>query len=128
MKKFYSFLHLPILIIVGISAIFYFNFTAEDAYITYRYAENWVDIGSMVYNIGEPINAMTSPVHGILSAAFYFATSQTALSNKIIGTLLLLASAFIVWYRFQGQPQWQVLAVVLTLMPPSILLWTFGGL
>ena len=128
MRKFYYYLHLPILIIVSISAIFYFNFTAEDAYITYRYAENWVNIGSLVYNEGEPINAMTSPVHALLSAALFFATGQTVLSNKIIALLFLLISALIVWYRFRGHPQWQVLAMVLILMPPSILLWTFGGL
>ena len=128
MKKFYFYLHLPILIIISIGAIFYFNFTAEDAYITYRYAENWVNIGSLVYNEGEPINAMTSPVHAILSAALFFVTGHTVLSNKIIALTLLLVSALIVWYRFRNHPQWQVLAMVLMLMPPSVLLWTFGGL
>ena len=38
MKKLYFYLHLAILVLIGISAVFYFNFTAEDAYITYRYA------------------------------------------------------------------------------------------
>jgi hypothetical protein len=128
MKKFYYYLHLPILIIICISAIFYFNFTAEDAYITYRYSENWVNIGSLVFNAGEPINAMTSPVHAILSAALFFVTGQTVLSNKIIALILLLVSALMVWYRFRNHPQWQILALVLMLMPPSVLLWTFGGL
>ena len=128
MRRFYFYLHIPILIIYSIAAIFYFNFTAEDAYITYRYAENWVNIGSMVYNEGEPINAMTSPVHAILSAALFLAIGHTVLGNKIIALLLVLISAQIVWHRFRNYPQWQVLAMVLTLMPPSILLWTFGGL
>src|SRR4030042_5800657 len=128
MKKFYSFLPLTILIIISISAIFYFNFTAEDAFITYRYAENWVNIGSLVYNQGEPINAMTSPVHAILSAVLFFVTGQTVLSNKILALTLLLISALFVWYRFKNHPQLQALAMILVLMPPSILLWTFGGL
>ena len=59
MRKFYDYAQLPILVIVAVSTIFYFNFTAEDAYITYRYAENLVNIGALVYNEGEPINAMT---------------------------------------------------------------------
>ena len=66
MSKFYSYAHIPILILVIVTTIYYFNFTAEDAYITYRYAENFVNIGSLVYNVGEPINAMTSPLHAIL--------------------------------------------------------------
>jgi len=128
MKKFYYYMHLPILIAVGISTMFYFSFTAEDAYITYRYAENLINIGSLVYNEGEPINAMTSPFHAILSAALFYVTGHTILSNKIVALLLLLFSAILVWYRFRNQPQWQLLALILMLMPPSVLLWTFGGL
>ena len=127
MRKLYYYLHLPILILLGISAVFYFNFTAEDAYITYRYAENWVNTGSLVYNEGEPINAMTSPLHAILSAALFFVTGNTVLSNKIISLVLLLFSALLVWYRHREHLHLQVLAVIL-LAPPCVLLWTFGGL
>jgi hypothetical protein len=107
--------------------VFYFNFTAEDAYITYRYAENWVNTGSLVYNEGEPINAMTSPLHAMLSAALFFVTGNTVLSNKIFSFVLLLISALVVWYRYREHLHLQVLALIL-LIPPSVLLWTFGGL
>jgi arabinofuranosyltransferase len=127
MRNFYYYLHLPLLIIIGISAVFYFNFTAEDAYITYRYAENWVNTGSLVYNEGEPINAMTSPLHAILSAALFFVTGNTVLSNKIISLVLLLLSALLVWYRYRKHLYLHVLAIIL-LLPPCVLLWTFGRL
>ena len=127
MRKFYYSLRLLILIIIGISAVFYFDFTAEDAYITYRYAENWVNIGSLVYNEGEPINAMTSPLHALLSAALFLATGNTVLSNKIVSSVLLLLSALLVWYRYREHLHLQVL-ILLLLMPPCVLLWTFGGL
>jgi hypothetical protein len=127
MRKFYYFLHAPILILVGISAIFYFNFTAEDSYITYRYAENWISTGSLVYNQGEPINAMTSPLHAVFSAALFFVTRNTVLANKIVSLVLLLLSALAVWYRYRKNPHLQVLALIL-LIPPCVLLWTFGGL
>ncbi len=127
MRKFYYYLHLAILILIGISAVFYFNFTAEDAYITYRYAENWVNTGSLVYNEGEPINAMTSPLHAILSAALFFVTGNTVLSYKIVSLALLFLSALLVWYRLRKQLHLQVLALIL-LLPPCVLLWTFGGL
>jgi len=127
MRKFYYYLQLLILIIMGISAVFYFRFTAEDAYITYRYAENFVNTGSLVYNEGEPINAMTSPLHTLLSSALFFVTGNIVLSNKIFSLLLLLISALVVWYRSRGRLHLQVLVLIL-LMPPSVLLWTFGGL
>jgi hypothetical protein len=127
MRKFYSYLHLPIILIIGITAVFYFDFTAEDAYITYRYAENWVNIGSLVYNQGEPINAMTSPLHAMLSAALFFVTGNTVLSNKILFFVLLLISALLVWYRYKPHLHLQGLALLL-LFPPCVLMWTFGGL
>jgi arabinofuranosyltransferase len=127
MSKFYSFLQLLILIIIGVSAVFYFNFTAEDAYITYRYSENWVTTGSLVYNAGEPINAMTSPLHALFSAALFFVTGNTTLSNKLIALLLLLLSALLIWSRYREHLHLQVLAILL-LMPPCVILWTFGGL
>ncbi|MEW6401029.1 MAG: hypothetical protein AB1649_04475, partial [Chloroflexota bacterium] len=127
MRKFYYYLHLSILILIGISAVFYSRFTAEDAYITYRYAENWINTGSLVYNEGEPINAMTSPLHAVFSAALFFVTGNTVLSNKIISVILLLLAALVVWDRYKAHLHFQVLVVIL-LIPPCVLLWTFGGL
>ncbi len=124
----YYYWHFPLLMLTAISMVFYFSFTAEDAFITYRYAENFVNTGSLVFNEGEPINAMTSPFHALLSAALFFATGHTVLANKLLAVVLLLVSALFVWVRFKQQPQWQVLALALILLPPSVLLWTFGGL
>jgi arabinofuranosyltransferase len=128
MAKHFYILHLPVAVALVVGIFFYFNFTAEDAYITYRYAENLVNTGSLVYNAGEPINAMTSPLHAVLSAAFFLVTGQTVLSNKLFALLLLLLSALLVWFRYIGRPHWQLLALILVLLPPSIVLWTFGGL
>ncbi|HLC16932.1 MAG TPA: hypothetical protein VJL89_11980 [Thermodesulfovibrionia bacterium] len=129
MKRFYFLLlWLPVFIIFTIGVFYFFDFTAEDAYITYRYAENLVNIGSLVFNEGEPINAMTSPVHALLSSALYYITSHTTLSNKILALFLLLISAFLVAGRFKNHTELQLLVVSLTILPSCILLWTFGGL
>lgn len=127
MKKIYYYLLVLILITSGISVAFYFNFTAEDAYITYRYAENWVNMGSLVYNNGEPINAMTSPLHAILSTGLFFLTGNIILSNKIFSLVLVFISVLLVWSRFKEKFHLQVMSLIL-LLPPSVLLWTFGGL
>jgi len=70
---------------------------------------------------------MTSPLHAMLSAALFFVTRNTVLSNKIISVILVLVSALLVWYRYREHVHWQVLALIL-LIPPCVLLWTFGGL
>ncbi len=126
--RFYYYLYLPVFLLVGIGATFFFNFTADDAYITYRYAENLVNISALVYNEGEAINALTSPLHALLSSALFYVTGHTILSNKILASFLVLISALLTWRRFRNHPQWQLLVLSLVLLPSCTLLWTFGGL
>jgi hypothetical protein len=117
-----------VVVAAAVGMAYFAPFTAEDAYITYRYAENLVVHGALVYNLGEPINALTSPLHALVSAALFWATGQTVLGNKVLAVVLLLGAAGLVWRRFRSQPHAQLLALVLVLLPPSVTLWTFGGL
>jgi hypothetical protein len=123
-----TYAYLLVLVSVAASVMVFFNFTAEDAYITYRYAENLVNTGALVYNLGEPINAMTSPLHAALSAALFYVTGHTVLGNKILALVLLVLSTGLVGYRFRNDPPLQLLALVLILTPPAMVLWTLGGL
>jgi arabinofuranosyltransferase len=119
---------LPILIFFGLTVSLFFPFSAEDAFITYRYAENLATTGAFVFNEGEPITALTSPLHGLLSTLLFVLTGQTVLFNKFLGIALLLAAARMVWTRYQDQPLLQPLVAALTLFPSCIVLWTVGGL
>jgi len=128
MKKGFQPFYLLILIIFVIAVVFYFKFTAEDAYITYRYAENLIQTGSPVYNLGEPINVTNSPLHVLVSAFLFKISGATVLSNKILAFILLMISIFLVWSRFKKHSKIQVIVVSLLLLSPCLLLWTFGGL
>src|SRR5215211_7690926 len=74
---------------------FLFRFTADDGYILARYAENLVDRGELVFNPGERISAVTSPLHALLAATYYRVTGHTILVNKLVSLLLVGATA--VW-------------------------------
>ena len=71
MRKHNYSLWLLILVVFGIGIAFYFDFTADDAYIVYRHARNLVNKGALDFNIGEPINALTLPLHTFISAAMF---------------------------------------------------------
>jgi hypothetical protein len=43
----------------------------DDAYIHLRYARNLIEHGAFVYNLGEPVLGLTSPLYGLLSAGLY---------------------------------------------------------
>ncbi len=50
----------------------YLNFRQDDAYIFYTYAKNIAEGNGYVFNLGEKINATTSPLYTILLSFFYF--------------------------------------------------------
>ena len=126
--RFYDYLYLPVILLTGIGAAYFCDFTADDAYITYRYAENLVNTGALVFNGGEAINALTSPLHALVSSALFYVTGHTVLSNKVLASFLVLISILLTWRRFRDQPEQQLLVLLLVLLPPCTLLWTFGGL
>ncbi len=115
-------------IIFLISAYHFYGFNVEDAYIAYRYAEKFVQTGALVFNDGEQINALTSPLHGLILSCIYYITSETLIFNKFFSFILLLAGFFLIWSEFKGRRDLRLAAVILILLCPQILIWTFGGL
>ena len=50
----------------------YLNFRQDDAYIFYTYAKNITEGNGYVFNVGEKINATTSPLYTLILAFIYF--------------------------------------------------------
>lgn len=123
-----QYFYIPVLAVLCIGVFLFFNFTAEDAYITCRYAENLVDGGALVFNNNERINALTSPLHALLSSLLFLVTGHTVLANKLIALVLFFVSAVLIWQRFKRYPELQLLALSMVLLPSCVLLWTVGGL
>ncbi len=117
-----------ILVVSLVAWVFYFPFVVDDAYIVARYAENFIDSGSLVFNQGEPVSALTSPLHALLEALLYRLIGDTLTSYKIVALLLLLASALLIALTFRKNGYALLMSLSILLLPPCILLWTFGGL
>jgi len=128
MQRPLALLYVPVLAVLGASVALLFPFSAEDAFITYRYAENFVETGALVFNRGEPVLALTSPLHALFSAGLHVGTGRVVLANKIVGVALLVGAAGIVMWRFRGRPAAQLVAICILLLPPCVALWSVGGL
>lgn len=107
----------------------FFAFTADDSYILLRYAENFVHHGELSFNLGERINALTSPLHGTITIILSFLTGKYLLyAGKIFMAILLLATVFIISHRHTSKPLVFILPLLVFLLSPFVLMWTFGGL
>ncbi|HWE03124.1 MAG TPA: hypothetical protein VG326_12005 [Tepidisphaeraceae bacterium] len=115
------------LLLAGILGTFW-RFTAEDAYIVARYAENLARHGELTYNLGERICALTSPLHALLSAALA-ALSGNALSWSKPASLLATAAALAATlWALRANTFSVVLCAAMIVPSPFIALWTVGGL
>lgn len=114
-------------IFIGIS-FYFFDFTVDDAFITYRYSENLVNNHELTFNVGEKINAMTSPFHSLFSSILYYVFNNTVLSNKIVSILLLFISTYMILSHINLNTHLKIILLLLILFQPCIVLWTFAGL
>lgn len=109
-------------------AVLFRPFVADDAYIVGRYAQNVIRGHGLVYNVGEYVSALTSPLHAIVL------TGIAAVSEKPVSLYRGLATLFPIlgWalaipiYR----PRRAEIAVVslVGLASPFLVLWAGGGL
>lgn len=104
-------------------------FTADDSYILLRYAENFVKYGELSFNHGERINALTSPLHAIITIILFFLSGGYILhTGKLLMCILLFASVFLIAKPYKKYPYLYILPFAVLLLSPFVLMWTVGGL
>ncbi len=92
-----NFILLTVTVFVFFTGFMFFRL--DDAYIFYQYAKNIADGNGYVFNIGEKINATTSPLYTILLAIIYFpAKSIFPNSLEYIGGILSVLSVVVILY------------------------------
>lgn len=69
------------------------HYTLDDALIYYRYIQNAIDGLGLVYNAGEYVNGLTSPLYTYLSLAVAFVLRDVSFSQMFLAWLLLTAAA-----------------------------------
>jgi len=68
-----------------ITLALWYNFTQDDAYITFRYAANYVDGHGLVFNIGEQVEGYTNFLWLLFMIIGRLLTFDLALFSKILG-------------------------------------------
>ena len=106
----------------------FFPLLADDAYIGARYVRQLYAGHGLVFNAGERINALTSPLHTLVLAAIQPLATDIVTAYRF-GALLLTAGSLLVlagkaYARFADR----LVFLVLTLGSPLVAFWTVGGL
>jgi arabinofuranosyltransferase len=106
----------------------FFSFTAEDAWIVARYARNAVEHGELVFNRGEFVNALTSPLDAALRIALHAWTAEPMLAHKIVATACSVSALAIGVWVLRTEPAGRMVFLALTALSAPLVLWTVGGL
>ncbi|MFT5475343.1 MAG: hypothetical protein ACI8Y8_000672 [Planctomycetota bacterium] len=64
----------------------------DDAYITLRYARMANETGALVYNVGEAVFGVTSPLWGLVTTGLYAIAGRAWIAELVIGLGILLWS------------------------------------
>jgi hypothetical protein len=112
----------------GLALAAFFPFTAEDAFIVARYAENFVDRGELVFNAGERIAAFTSPLHTLLSSILYAVSGATLPANKVVSIFMVLLALLLAVWRLRFDWNLALIFLAVVLPSPFVVLWSTGGL
>lgn len=105
--------------------------TWDDAYISFKTAENLSSGHGMVFNIGEPLYAVTTPLWVILLALVRLAVPDVVLAAKCLGACfecLCLCSVVALGRRICGSVRAGAVAAVLLCLNPVFLLSSFSGM
>jgi hypothetical protein len=108
------------------------RWTVDDAYITYRYAENLALHGELTWNVGEdPVEGYTGVLLPTLLAGAIRLGGDPNVASKLLGCLSLLASGLLLLYalrRFGAPHAVAAGAAACYLSTPVIYPHAWGGL
>lgn len=112
---------------LGVCALF-FSFVADDAYIVGRYAKNAASGHGLVYNPGEWVTALTSPLHALLETVLSLLGLDPVKSYRLIAPIVVLMGWFVAVQTIGLRGSSLLLFTALSLFSPFLALWTIGGL
>jgi hypothetical protein len=133
-----QFVNLSIYLIIITTAfalhVLYFNyFVSDDAYISFRYAKNFINGHGLVWNIGEkPVEGYTNFLWVIVISIFMKMTFEPALVSKVLGTFFGLFTILMVYlfpvFILQRKNLLNLIAPVILACCGPFAAWSTGGL
>ena len=110
------------------------NYVIDDAFITFRYVENFLNGHGLVYNPGERVEGYTDFLWAMLLAGFKWLLPSVELLSiakalgVLFGALTILLVCRFSWMIYRGASVWGLLAGALLASHAGFAAWGTGGL
>lgn len=110
----------------------HYDLMVDDAFISFRYAENLIAGDGLVYNPGERVEGFSNPLWTLSIAALHALKVPSPTGALVLAILCAIALLALTWHaartRLQLEPGWALVAPIVLAMNPSFALWVSGGL
>lgn len=116
-----------ILFIFSVHLWLFRNFFVDDAYITFRFVQQWAAGNGLVYNIGERVEGYSNFLWIVLLAPFQLSGANLVAASKMLGSLFSLLTLFVTW-RFGRRFSHPLLTPLLLVCSAPFIIWAMGGL
>ncbi len=116
-------------LVVSFSGVIWPSWLSDDAFISFRYAQNLAAGNGMVYNIGERVEGYTNFLWTIIAAGVLALGGDIVLWSYVSGVALglaILLLTYTVAARMQG-PAWGLVVALVVGTSQSLLLYTARG-
>lgn len=120
------------LLVAQIFRFLSFEYTIDDAWISFRYARHWAEAGELSYNLGQPaVEGFSNPLWAALAAAWIMVVPsvEPIIAARFFGLVCALAAVGIVTWtvgRLNPQPANMARGVTLLLLASSGCLWFYA--
>ena len=120
------------IILLFLILTFKIDFLSDDAYISFRYAENFVSDNGIVYNEGEIVEGYTNFLWVIIISGFKKVGIDLLLGARIISLLsavgIILLTYYISAHIFSMYGPVSFLSAYLVALNPGFVLWSYSGM
>jgi len=110
----------------------YFNFLNDDAFISFRYSDNLVRHGELVFNLGERVEGYTNFLWTVAMAGVISVGLDPAIWSRVISIALGITTLFLVMNfmaKLRGKSSLSdVVPAALLAASPAYACWATGGL
>jgi hypothetical protein len=116
-------------LLVSFSGMIWPSWLTDDAFISFRYAQNLVAGNGLVYNVGERVEGYTNFLWTMLAALALWLGGDLVLLSYISGVVLGLALLLLAYWlarRLLG-PGWGLVAALIVATSQSLLVYTARG-
>lgn len=126
-------IYLIIIIISFVLHSLHFNFVCDDAFISFRYAKNFISGHGLVWNIGgEPVEGYTNFLWVIVTSLFMKIGFEPVIVSKVLGIFFGLCSIVLTYFFseliFQRKSLLNLIAPVMLGCCGPFAAWSSGGL